>query len=278
MKGYSTAEVAGMLDLSEAQVRAFAKSGALEVGRGARGELRFSFQDLVLLRAAKDLTKSKFSPRKIRRALENLRDQLPVGRPLSAVRITSLGDEIVVQDGDALWEPESGQALIDFHVADIVERAEPVTREAAARARLDEDAMSSEDWFEFGIDLEAAAPEDARDAYRRAVELDPRHADAHVNLGRLLHEKGETRAAESHYRVALEIDSRHPTAAFNLGVVLDDMKRLDAAVAAYRHAIEVDSENADAHFNLAGIYERLGRKAAAIRHLKAYRELTADLS
>ena len=276
MKGYSTAEVAGMLEMTEAQVRAFAKSGALDVSRGPRGELRFSFQDLVLLRAAKDLTKSKFSPRKIRRALENLREQLPVGRPLSAVRITSMGDEIVVQDGDVLWEPESGQALIDFHVADIVERAEPVTREAAERARRDEDDMTAEDWFEFGIDLEAAAPEDARDAYRRAVELDPRHADAHVNLGRLLHEKGETRAAESHYRVALDIDPRHPTAAFNLGVVLDDMKREQEAIVAYRRAIDVDPENADAHYNLAGVYERVGRKAAAIRHLKAYRDLDAD--
>jgi tetratricopeptide (TPR) repeat protein len=185
-----------------------------------------------------------------------------------------MGDEIVVQDGDALWEPESGQALIDFHVADIVERAEPVTREAAARARRDEREMSAADWFEFGIDLEPAAPDEARDAYRRAVELDPRHADAHVNLGRLLHERGETRAAESHYRVALEIDRRHPTAAFNLGVVLDDMKRELDAVAAYRLAIEIDPENADAHFNLAGVYERLGRKAAAIRHLKSYKNLS----
>lgn len=264
-----------MLEMSEAQVRAFAASGALDVARGARGELRFSFQDLVLLRAAKELTRSKFTPRKIRRALENLRDQLPQGRPLSAVRITSMGDEIVVHDGDAMWAPESGQALIDFHVADIVERAEPVTREAAERARRDEDEMSAEDWFEFGIDLEAAAPDDARDAYRRAVELDPRHADAHVNLGRLLHEKGETRAAESHYRVALDIDRSHPTAAFNLGVVLDDMKREQEALAAYRRALDIDPENADAHYNLAGVYERLGRKAGAIRHLKAYRELTA---
>jgi tetratricopeptide (TPR) repeat protein len=264
-----------MLEMSEAQVRAFANSGALDVARGPRGELQFSFQDLVLLRTAKDLTRSKFTPRKIRRALENLRDQLPQGRPLSAVRITSMGDEIVVQDGDAMWEPESGQALIDFHVADIVERAEPATREAAARARQDEDEMTAEDWFEFGIDLEAASPDDARDAYRRAVELDPRHADAHVNLGRLLHEKGETRAAESHYRVALDIDPRHPTAAFNLGVVLDDMKRDQDAIAAYRKAIEIDTDNADAHYNLAGVYERAGRKAAAIRHLKAYKDLVS---
>jgi tetratricopeptide (TPR) repeat protein len=90
----------------------------------------------------------------------------------------------------------------------------------------------------------------------------------------LLHERGETRAAESHYRVALEIDRRHPTAAFNLGVVLDDMKRELDAVAAYRLAIEIDPENADAHFNLAGVYERLGRKAAAIRHLKSYKNLS----
>ncbi len=262
-----------MLEMSVAQIRSFARSGFLEPARGHRNELRFSFQDLVLLRAAKELTELDFAPRKIKRALENLRDQLPQGRPLSAVRITSAGDEIVVQDGGAIWEPDSGQARIDFHVADIVERAGPSTREVVARAREEEDEMTAEDWFEFGLDLEAASSIESRDAYRRAVELDPRHDNAHVNLGRLLHEKGEMGAAESHYRVAIEIDSHHPTAWFNLGVLLEDVGNDDEALTAYRHALDVEPDSPDVHYNLAGICERVGRKAAAIRHLKVYREL-----
>ena len=38
----------------------------------------------------------------------------------------------------------------------------------------------------------------ARELYRRAIAKDPNYADAHVNLGRLLHEGGEVHAALAH--------------------------------------------------------------------------------
>ena len=71
-------------------------------------------------------------------------------------------------------------------------------------------------WYDLGLELEAVAPTEARDAYRRALELDAHHADAHVNLGRLLHEQGLVEEAERHYRQALRESPDHATAAFNL--------------------------------------------------------------
>ena len=91
----------------------------------------------------------------------------------------------------------------------------------------------------------------------------------------MLHEDGAPAAAEKHYRAALEADPEHETAAFNLGVALEDLGRIDDALKAYRDALALDPRNADAHYNLAGIYERRGEKQAALRHLKAYRSLTA---
>src|SRR5438309_1433473 len=57
MTGYTTEEVARLLGLSPAQIRSYTRAGFLSPSpsRAARGELRFSFQDLVLLRAAKGL-------------------------------------------------------------------------------------------------------------------------------------------------------------------------------------------------------------------------------
>ena len=65
MKGYATQDVAKLLGLSVSQVRAFARSGFLDPDRGPRGEHRFSFPDLVLLRAAKGLATARVPARRI---------------------------------------------------------------------------------------------------------------------------------------------------------------------------------------------------------------------
>src|SRR5213593_2274863 len=275
MKGYTSRDVAKLLGLTVAQVRAFARDGFLTPGRGPRGELQFSFQDLVILRTAKGLVAARIGTRRIRGALKRLRAQLPRGRSLAELRIAAEGDRIVVSDGEATWSPESGQMQLDFAVADLATRAAPMARRAAKAARRVEDELSAGDWYELGIELEVAAPGEARDAYRRALELDAHHADAHVNLGRLLHEQGLVQEAERHYRLALQERPEHATAAFNLGIALEDLDRPSDAIEAYRAALAVEPRLADAHYNVARLYERLGKKAAALRHLSSYERLTA---
>ena len=44
-----------MLGLSPSQIRAYAAKGVLKPERGERGELRFGFEDLVILRTANEL-------------------------------------------------------------------------------------------------------------------------------------------------------------------------------------------------------------------------------
>lgn len=273
MAGYSVRDVAAMLGITAAQVRTFARNGIVEPTRGLRAEYRFDFQDIVILRTAVGLTAAEIPPRKVKSSLQRLREQLPTGRPLTAVRIIADGDSIVVRDGDTVWNPDSGQVLFDFAVADLANRVAPLARENAKAARRVEDELDAEAWFDLGFELEIAAPREARDAYRRAVELDPSHADAHVNLGRILHEDGELEAAEAHYRVALHSMPLHAVASYNLGVVLEDRGRTKEAIAAYQEAVEIDPRAADAFYNLAGLMEKQGKRAAAFRYLKAYREL-----
>ena len=264
---YTVREVATMLGLSPAQIRAFASDGFVDPERGTRGELRFGFKDLVVLRTASELAAAQIPQRKVRRVLKRLRDQLPAHRSLAGMRIAADGDRVIVSDGRATWNPESGQALLNFDVDEIEAKTASLPR---TQVRDEPDA---EDWYDLGCDLELSSAEEARAAYEKVLQLDPDHVDAHVNLGRLLHEDGAPAAAEKHYRVALDLDPEHETAAFNLGVALEDLGRLRDAVQAYERAIGVDPDNADAHFNLAGIYERRGEKAAALRHLKDYRRL-----
>lgn len=274
MKSYTTRDVARLLGQSEAQVRSQARVGYLAPDRGPRNAYRFSFQDLVLLRAAKSLREARVAPRRIRRALRTLVRQLPAGRSLSALRISSEGTRVVVRDGSETWNPESGQLLFDFSVAELAQRAAPVARRVARRARRSDEPLTAEQWYSLALDLESAAPTDARDAYTRAVALDPRHASARVNLGRWLQEDGHPEQAIAEYRAALAVQPRHPTAAFNLGTALEELGRRAEAIEAYRRALEGDADFADAHFNLARLYEQAGKRAAALRHLRAYKQLS----
>jgi len=269
MWGYRTRDVARLLGVSEARVRGWARAGLVEPRRGRRGELRFRFQDLVLLRAAAGLTAARVGPGRVRRALARLRRQLPAGHELASMSIAADGRQVVVSDGRSRWQPESGQVLLDFEVRDVASRAAPLLRREPA-------GLDAESWYQWGCDLEDGAPEQAREAYRRALRLDPGHAHARLNLGRLLHEAGDAAAAEAEYRGALAARPGDATALFNLGVALGDQGRSEEALEAYERALESDPGLADAHHNAAALCERIGRRAAAIRHLRACRRLEGE--
>lgn len=147
-------------------------------------------------------------------------------------------------------------------------------------------AKTAVDWYERGLALEDTAPDQAIVAYRRALLSRPNLADAHNNLGRLLHDRGELALAESHYKLALTCDREGRSVVglywFNLGVVVEDRGRIDDALEAYQQALAFDPTQVDAHFNLARLYEQIGRSASdelmlrrAIRHLADYRRLAA---
>src|SRR5581483_11263948 len=105
MKGYTTQDVARILGLTVAQVRAFARDGFLTPNpqRGPNNELLFSFQDLVVVRPAKGLVAARSPARRIRRALKRSQAQLPRGRSLAELRIAADGGRIVVSDGESSW-------------------------------------------------------------------------------------------------------------------------------------------------------------------------------
>jgi predicted Zn-dependent protease len=251
-----------LLTVPAARVRALARAGFITPQRGPRGEYHFSFQDIVLLRTASSLQLARVPQSRMHRALGCLKTRLPPGQPLTSYRIDAHGERIVVSDGERTWDIESDQLEIDF----------PRPR-AVIRSLPTQSVTDAEEWYQQGLELEHLSPSAAETAYRRAIELDPKHADAHVNLGRLLHQAGRVSAAAEHYRQALHLEA-HATAAFNLGIALEDLGKAGEAAQAYRTAIQLDESLAEAHYNLANLCQRLGDRLSAIRHFKAYRTLT----
>lgn len=272
MKGYTTREVAEVLGLPASRIQGWTRSGLLTPERDARGAWRFSFQDIVLLRTACELLDQKVPTRRVREALEALRTQLPVGRPLSAVQVSAIGDRIIVHDDETAWEPNSGQIQIDFSVAELARSAEPVARRALEQ-RAEDSNLTADAWYDTALDLESVAADEAVTAYGRAIAIDPTHVEAHINLGRLLHEDGRIADAEHHYREATVAGPENARAFYNLGVALEDQGLTPGALDAYMKSIALDPRLAVAHFNASRLLEEEGEKTQALQHLADYKRL-----
>ena len=260
MHQYGVREVERLLRLPRNIIRSLVASGFVTPGRGARNAMLFSFQDLIVLRTAQELSAALVPRRRIVSALKKLRRQLPETMPLSGLRIGAVGDSVVVSEGASRWQADSGQYLLALEVT-----AEVIPLESAA--------ASHEDWYSHALDVEQSDPPSALDAYARAVEQDPSNVDARINWGSLLHEQGRLEEAERVYGEALAALGDDPVLLFNLGVLMEDMNRRMEAVHAYQKALRLDPGLADAHYNVALLFEGLGRPKDAIRHMSQYRKL-----
>ena len=270
---YSSREVSELVGLSVTQVRRFARTGFLSPQRTPQNHYRFSFQDLTFLRTTTALFATALSRQLIYRALRELRRQQPADRSLSEIRLTASDTEIVASDGDATWCPVTGQFVFDFAIIDHTTPVSPIENSLPPNDLPMVEEVKAEAWFDRGCTLEASRPVEARQAYRRALALGPSHANARINLGRLLHAADQTEEAIEHYRIVLTACPDNAIAAYNLGVAMEDECREQDAFTAYAQAIASDPNCADAHFNIAKLYEGAGDQVSALRHLRTYKEL-----
>ena len=277
MTDFSTHEVAKALGLPDSKIRSCARAAQLAPTRDGRGRLRWSFQDLLLLRTTRGLLEAEVPARRIQRLLASLRRQLPGDQALTSVSVYADGRRVVAWDGAARWQPDSGQFLFSFEAPALAPAPAPPAARPAAPP-VEPPSRTAEEWFDLGCELEAASPAEARHAYEQALALDPALADAHVNLGRLFHAAGETAPAEAHYQAAIGHAPDDAIAHFNLGGLLEDTGRAPAAVESYQRALAADPDFADAHYNLGLLLDRLGRRTAAMAHLRTARRLYARRS
>lgn len=279
LSGYSTAEVADLVGLKATQVRHYVRRDLLQPLRGVRGEFLFSFQDVVMLRSAKELLDAHIPPRRTNRILLGLkRRSTDSSRPLSALRLEIEGagrqsQRVLLREDNVSWDVESGQGSLAFAdgrviAANDAEKVTPLGQPGLVSVR-ELDQLSSDDWYNLALDLEEVDPQRAPEAYRRALEENPRNTDAEVNLGRLYQLRGNQKLARKHYKAALLIAPDHPLANYNMGTIFDELDQFDTAVEFYLRAVSIP----DAHYNLARLYEVRGNELASLRHMREYRRL-----
>ena len=306
MHEFDSKDLKRLFGIPASQVRSLIRAGHIHPLKKA-GRLSYSFQDLIVLRTAGSLRAAKIPAQRINRTLREIRESLPGELPLSGLSIVAVGDRIMVREGQALREGDTGQYTLELEVIDrggdllVIDKQAPNGGKArgapAARGTSTNGAPSApgtsaapgggeapdafdgaaagaaDEAFEKGLELENTDPAAARAAYEACLAADQHHLEARLNLGRLLHLDGRLDEAEKIYR---STQSGEAILSFNLAVLLEDFEREDEAMTEYRHALALDPGFADAHFNLARLHERAGHPKDALRHLLAYRRLMND--
>ncbi len=261
-----------MLGVSSRIVRGYVRMGLVHPQRGPRNGHLFSFTDLVLLRSARALAGAHLGPSAVTRSLRRLRRELPPEMPANGLRVSLIGDTVVVRAGDDPWQAHGGQFLLDLSVRPAGDALAFVAHPRASTPPADtvEEAAAG---YARGYALEAHDPLGAMREYERALVADPRHSGAVANLGRLLQEGGRLREAlEVYDRFLAHADDA--LVRFNAGVALEDLGRFDDALASYERALALDPGFVDAHYNAALLCEASGDRTRALRHMAEHRRKT----
>lgn len=272
---YTAADVIRLFGLDPKQLRRWMRRGIVSPSV-ERGRIKlFTFQDLISVRAAKGLVDAGVPETVVQKSVAALRGSLPkVVRPLTEMRVVADGQRLVVQDERGAYEPATRQSVLDFSVDVIREDVVRVLRTEPC----DADRRSAYQHYLEGcrLDEDETTMERAREAYQRALALDPSLACAYTNLGNLSYRLGDVEAALGYYGRALALDSEQPEAHYNLGFLALSAGDSALAMKHLEHAVSHDPSFADAHFNLALAYEEAGRNADACTHWERYLALDPD--
>jgi len=284
---YSVRDVAQLFDLPERKIRYWAQTGFIRPSKRSdvssdRKRLRYSFRDLIAIKVAKELLDAGLSLQRVRRNLDALRLKLPeVDEPLARLRIRSERERVLVDDGDQhTFDAATGQCLLAFDVSSLQAQAAKVLSLPWARGDDDDDdERTAYEWFRYacvrerewnGHDPEDRAFSEARDAYEKALDIDPEFAAAYTNLGALHAAAGDLDAARDYFDEALRCDEEQPEAQSNLAALALRSGDFDMAIAGYQQVLRASPDYAEAHYGIARALLEVGGKGRALAHLERF--------
>jgi tetratricopeptide (TPR) repeat protein len=118
--------------------------------------------------------------------------------------------------------------------------------------------------------------EEAEACFRQATALEPDYAEHYYNLGVILKTQGRFEDAEESYRQAIAVKSDYTQAYYNLGVMLQELRRFEDAEESYRQTIVLKADYAEAHNNLGVTLKQQGRLEKAEASLRQTIALKSD--
>ncbi len=121
---------------------------------------------------------------------------------------------------------------------------------------------------------------ESEELFKKAIELDPKLAEAHNNYANLLKKELNRKIeAEKYYEKAIELDPKNAAIYNNYANLLKELNRKTEAEKYYKKAIELGgTEKPWSHNNYALLLEELNRKAEAEKHYKCAIKLNPELA
>ncbi|MFN7923236.1 MAG: tetratricopeptide repeat protein [Bryobacteraceae bacterium] len=113
----------------------------------------------------------------------------------------------------------------------------------------------------------------AAELQAKALALDPKLVQAHVNLISLYGRLGDAARATEHYKAAIALDANASEAYYNYGVLCYQQGRRAEARTAFEKALSLDASSASAHTNLGALLQEQGQLDAAAAHFTKAIEL-----
>ncbi|HTG34080.1 MAG TPA: CHAT domain-containing protein [Thermoanaerobaculia bacterium] len=117
--------------------------------------------------------------------------------------------------------------------------------------------------------LELGRKEEARKAFRSALDIDPDNAATLGNLANVETQLGDDEAALVHLQAAVRAAPGEAVHHYNLGNLLAFRKRYEEALPNLLRAIEIDPDYANAYNELGNVYLELDRPAEARKAFEA---------
>lgn len=268
MTGYSRQDVLRILQISARQLQTWERAGLVETLES------YTFQELSQIRKLSLLSSRRIPSSRISAFVAAMKRVSGIANPLREAGMVRAGSRVIFRHQGAMVDPLSRQLIFDFDGSN-VKAACAVIGVAASRQHRESQAA---EWFFEAVRMEdGQAPGDqVAEIYKRAIELNPAHAPALINLGTLYYNQRRFLEAEDTYRRAIQADPQYALGFFDLGNALDELQRLPEAIEAYKEAIRLAPKYADAHYNLALAYERVGKHRKALPHWLTYCRLDPD--
>ena len=119
---------------------------------------------------------------------------------------------------------------------------------------------------------------DAREAYEKAMHLDPNYVEAFFNFGILMEIEDDLERSLTAFKKTIKLNPNHPGAWHGLGNSYKKQGRLEDSMKAYGEAIRKDPTLLKAKINLSAVFHELGDFEKAIEQclsvLKIFPSLT----